>query len=917
MLQQRMKYFVVLLVLFFLLVLIVGEVMARKWVGDDTLQWTIEDGIVCRDGVVVWAYDDQSIGDPYDYVVGTLLWSRNLDEDTEIVVANPDRFRGQINNGRKLLKVGEVRDCYLNRLTAYQGSSVVIDSQHLNTDNGILDPDINPENTVYRVDTPPTHGAVLLDGSPLEEGDFFTQDDINHNRLTYTHDGSDTIEDSFAYTVATTTRVSVGASGADAHGSSYDPSISAEGRYVAFTSDVPDLVSNDTNSVSDVFHHDLYTGTTIRVSAAASGEMENGSSSQPSISSDGGAVAFASPASNLVSSGALGDCPPLIDDNGVSDVFGHFLDRSSGDSFVAGDTRPLSVDLTPTGCLVAAEGGDSYAPAIYVLDAQDENVVVAFASDATNLADEEDDTPHYTDIFVDDYRFFDFLGGVTHPVSVNSNGVLGNNHSYAPSVSSDSYWTSHIAFNSLASNLVMSDTNEKLDIFVRDHEEEMDDKIVRVSVDSDGAEANDHSYFPSISGNGRFVAFESDATNLVEGDTNGATDIFVHDRDADDDGIYDKPGEVSTTRISIASDGTEAMNGNSTLPSISANGRYVVFSSIATNLVDGDTNELSDIFVHDRQTGQTRPVSIAADGTQANGASFEPAISDDGDYVAFTSFATNLEGNANDEGNVANDVSNVFVHYVGYSSTLSIAIRGNVYVGPGGDGRVQGVAYQANDILAYDPASSQWSLYFDGSDMGIRGNLTDFALLPGGHLLLTFRDDQDLPGLGSVRPQDIVRFVPSSLGENTAGSFRWYFDGSDVGLTRATERVDAITRDANGDLLISVAGQASVPGVEGTIQAANEDLLRFDPTQLGTDTAGSWHRYFDGSEVGLDANLKGVWADPDSGELYLTFGETVTLDGRAFPASTIVRCLPLVLEEKNNTICQFSEYWNGANYENG
>jgi Tol biopolymer transport system component len=153
---------------------------------------------------------------------------------------------------------------------------------------------------------------------------------------------------------------------------------------------------------------------------------------------------------------------------------------------------------------------------------------------------------------------------------------------------------------------------------------------VRVSVASDGTQSNHDSYNPSISADGRFVAFESEAANLVSGDTNNFRDIFVHDR---------QTGQ--TTRVSVASDGTQS-NQHSYNPSISADGRFVAFESVASNLVSGDTNNLPDIFVHDRQTGQTTRVSVASDGAQANDFSSNPSISADGRYVAFISVANNL-----------------------------------------------------------------------------------------------------------------------------------------------------------------------------------------------------------------------------------------------------------------------------------
>ena len=151
----------------------------------------------------------------------------------------------------------------------------------------------------------------------------------------------------------------------------------------------------------------------------------------------------------------------------------------------------------------------------------------------------------------------------------------------------------------------------------------------RVSVASDGAQAeNGYSYSPSISADGRFVAFESSASNLVAGDSNGLIDVFVHDR---------KSGE--TTRISLASDGSQT-NSYSYGGFISVDGRYVAFVSYASNLVTGDTNEMEDVFFHDRQSGETTRVSVASDGAQADNSSSYPSISADGRYVAFFSVAS-------------------------------------------------------------------------------------------------------------------------------------------------------------------------------------------------------------------------------------------------------------------------------------
>src|SRR6266511_706579 len=210
----------------------------------------------------------------------------------------------------------------------------------------------------------------------------------------------------------------------------------------------------------------------------------------------------------------------------------------------------------------------------------------------------------------------------TSLVSVASDGTQGNDPSSGPATSSDGRV---VAFHSIATNLVAGDTNAEIDIFVRDRQTA---ETTRVSVASDGTQANDLSVLPAVSGDGRYVAFESDATNLVTGDSNVRRDIFVRNRQTPE-----------TTRVSVASDGTQA-NDLSVLPAVSGDGRYVAFESDATNLVTGDSNVRRDIFVRDRQTAETTRVSVASDGTQGSSEfgfsqGADASISADGRFVAF------------------------------------------------------------------------------------------------------------------------------------------------------------------------------------------------------------------------------------------------------------------------------------------
>jgi Tol biopolymer transport system component len=161
-----------------------------------------------------------------------------------------------------------------------------------------------------------------------------------------------------------------------------------------------------------------------------------------------------------------------------------------------------------------------------------------------------------------------------------------------------------------------------------------------VSVDSNGVPANGFCAPPTINTDGRYVAFASDATNLVPNDTNGVRDVFFHDRQTG-----------ATTRVSVDSSGAQA-NGASGSQAISADGRYVAFQSDATNLVPNDTNTVADVFVHDRQTGTTVRVSVDSSGAQGGGFSSAPAISADGRYVGFDSFNALVPGDTNNAGDV-------------------------------------------------------------------------------------------------------------------------------------------------------------------------------------------------------------------------------------------------------------------------
>ncbi|MEW6280008.1 MAG: calcium-binding protein, partial [Candidatus Eremiobacterota bacterium] len=208
--------------------------------------------------------------------------------------------------------------------------------------------------------------------------------------------------------------------------------------------------------------------------------------------------------------------------------------------------------------------------------------------------------------------------------SLDSAAQQANGRSRAPWLSPDG---NLVAFDSEASNLVAGDTNGARDVFVRDRQTGV---TTRVSLSSSGVQGDQGSSSVTVSADGRFAVFESLATNLVPNDSNGVGDVFLHDRQT-----------ATTTRVSVDSVGTQG-NGLSGAPGISADGRLVVFDSIADNLVPNDTNGVSDVFLHDRQTGATTRISLDSAGNQADGQSGAPFISADGGIVVFESDASNL-----------------------------------------------------------------------------------------------------------------------------------------------------------------------------------------------------------------------------------------------------------------------------------
>ena len=394
-----------------------------------------------------------------------------------------------------------------------------------------------------------------------------------------------------------TKRQSVDSSGAQGNGGSSSPSISADRRWVVFTSESTNLSAGDSNGLWDVFVRDRTNGTTECVSVDPSGAPGNGHSGMDTgsylASADGRFVGFHSSASNLVAGDA----------NGKADAF--VRDRQTG------TTELVSVDGLEN------RANDDSTPYSISADGR----YVAFLSFATNLAP---GAIGNGELYVRDRQL-----GTTECVSVDSSGALGNDHSQSAILTPDGRF---VVFSSLATNLVAGDTNGILDIFLRDRQTSTTE---RISLNSFGIQANGICFWPRASADGRYVAFTSNASNLAGADSPppfGFFDVFVRDR------------QTGSTELVSANLSGQVGNSHSVFASITADGRYVAFASEASDLLPilVDTNGKEDVFLRDRQTGTTQRVGLSTGGAQPNENCFIPSITGDGVCIAFQANATNL-----------------------------------------------------------------------------------------------------------------------------------------------------------------------------------------------------------------------------------------------------------------------------------
>jgi Tol biopolymer transport system component len=306
-----------------------------------------------------------------------------------------------------------------------------------------------------------------------------------------------------------------------------------------------------------------------------------------------------------------------------------------------------------------------------------------------------------TDVFVRD-----LTAGTTSRVSVSSAGAEANGRSSFAAITPDGRY---VVFCSSASNLVTGDTNGRSDVFVRDRQS---GTTVRASLGTGGVQGNLDAVTGTvaISADGRYVAFPSDATNLVAADTNAVTDVFIRDLVAG-----------TTTRVSLSSFGEQG-NGASSEPSLSRDGQIVAYSSLASNLVADDFNRVRDIFVYELVSGITSRASVSSTGFEGSDNSSGPVLSADGRYVAFGSLSVNFvmpDGNAGDQLGVGPDI---FVRDRTAATTSIASVTTGGFFAPGqhrnaamsADGRY--IAFESTGLLSGSDTNNFEDIYLRDRD---------------------------------------------------------------------------------------------------------------------------------------------------------------------------------------------------------
>lgn len=494
---------------------------------------------------------------------------------------------------------------------------------------------------VYTLDEVPTAGSLRLGGTTLVQGGRFTAEQLVAQGLTFAGAGGD---QTLKISASGVYRVSADKEGKLLNGASGQPTISADGAAIAYvTGGVFDSAIDQNGEIDVVFQPLGVAPARILSMAHNSTVTANGRSINPALSPDGKRLAYSSEATNLVSPDACGGQP---DGNHSADIFlvevekdttTRVSDLVSGGGCVINNGDSAGPSLAQDGMVVFQTGG-VLSPSLAGTDSNLDRDIIGWRNGRMTLFSAFTSGPSQmvqtgnggsalpsisadgtmvafetiaSDLFANDNNgLIDIVlrqaDGSFKNVSVTSDGVQADGHSFFASLSSSG---DHIAFLSQATNLSSLDEGGFNQVFVRD-EAAGCTLPISANLSTDGLTVlgmgNGYSNPPSISADGRFVAFRSDATNLLPTDMGGVAQIYLFDRDADGDGDFYRdrtaclPGQARMVLISAAVDGTPG-DGESFQPKISGNGEFVIFASAATNLLPAEagqhTNDGSDVYV--------------------------------------------------------------------------------------------------------------------------------------------------------------------------------------------------------------------------------------------------------------------------------------------------------------------------------
>lgn len=596
-------------------------------------------------------FEEERPWDTYVYGAYTMMWPEYLPEGTLVV------FDEYISDS--------VRDCYIDeRVHVSEETSTILNEDDINSFNKPMHPDY----FAFEIISLPDGANAYLNSSQLDKGEFFNQDNINSGEISLS--ANKAVEETYLEFVARGTSVASGILGTIGNQRSWNPSItslkSVEGSdysslTVSFQTDASNLTYNDTNNQTDVYAFSMYRfewDDLERVSVTTSGVQGSDLSRHPKVSMDGEFIVFESEANLLNGNNTCG----INDVNNQKDIYA----TTFPDTF----TSLLSIK-------------DWFTCEQYSTPSRFGSRPVLVGRDVFSIAYTNNNQVYLLTITEDGF----FIDSDLISSGYGGSDVLGNGLSAFPDVSyierefinANGNWEyqefKSIVYHSTASNLVQNDGNNVADVFLRtiDIENSTISNNIRISEAHGGGDANGKSQAASVSNDGRYIAFRSEASNLLdpneELDTNGTADIFVFDRGED----FESTEDDEMIRVSVWATGSQ-MNGTSSIPEMSANGRYIAFRYAKANvdhLPCGDTGGGYQIYVHDRDADndnifderhegaiRTYRASVNNRGEFGNEDACSLSISPDGSYVAFSSYATNLVDGVN-----TNGVEQVYVHH--------------------------------------------------------------------------------------------------------------------------------------------------------------------------------------------------------------------------------------------------------------